>query len=128
MPDTPVLPESRLPDPLSPDTPCQPDCPVARAARILDGRWTTRILRDLLGGTRRYSALLRSLSGISPKVLSQRLRFLEQEGIIHKTTTPTVPPRTDYTLTPLGEQIRPVVEAMAVFGGRLGQPPGSDRT
>ncbi|GAB3130191.1 winged helix-turn-helix transcriptional regulator [Novispirillum itersonii] len=122
-------PESAAPTPSSSSDvlpaavgPCQPDCPVARAARILDGRWTTRILRDLLGGTRRYSELLHSLSGISPKVLSQRLRLLEQEGIIHKTTTPTVPPRTDYSLTPLGEQVRPVVEAMAVFGNRLQDP------
>lgn len=107
------------PQPLVTDAPCLPDCPVAKAARVLDGRWTTRILRDLLGGTRRYSDLLHSLSGISPKMLSQRLRFLEQAGLIRKTTHPVVPPRTDYTLTPLGEQIRPVVEAMAVFGGKL---------
>lgn len=120
MPPVPTPPVPSMPDRLPPaGTPCESGCPVAQAARILDGRWTTRILRDLLGGTRRYSDLLHSLSGISPKVLSQRLRFLEQAGIIHKTTTPTVPPRTDYTLTPLGEQIRPVVEAMAVFGSRL---------
>ena len=100
-------------------SPSQPDCPGTLAARILDGRWTTRILRDLLGGTRRYSELLHSLSGISPKMLSQRLRFLEQEGLIEKTTYPTVPPRTDYRLTPLGRQVRPVVEAMAAFGRQL---------
>jgi DNA-binding HxlR family transcriptional regulator len=96
--------------------PCAADCPVARAARILDGRWTTRIVRDLLPGKRRYVELLRSLAGISPKVLAARLRFLEAEGILTKTIYAEVPPRTEYQLTPLGFRLRSVIEAMASFG------------
>jgi len=99
--------------------PCAVDCPVERAARILDGRWTTRIVRDLLPGRRRYSELLRSLSGISPKVLAERLRFLEEQGMITKTIYPEVPPRTEYTLTPGGRRLAPVIEAMAAFGNGL---------
>ena len=99
--------------------PCADSCPVGRAARILDGRWTTRIVRDLLPGKRRYSELLRTLAGISPKVLAARLRFLEDEGIIRKKTYPEVPPRTEYELTAKGKRLQQVIEAMAHFGAAL---------
>jgi DNA-binding HxlR family transcriptional regulator len=99
--------------------PCAESCPVGRAARILDGRWTTRIVRDLLPGKRRYSELLRTLDGISPKVLAARLRFLEGEAVITKTIYPEVPPRTEYALTAKGKKLRPVIEALAAFGATL---------
>jgi DNA-binding HxlR family transcriptional regulator len=92
---------------------------VGRAARILDGRWTTRIVRDLLPGKRRYSELLRALAGISPKVLAARLRFLEDEEILRKTTYPEVPPRTEYALTTKGRRLQAVIEAMAKFGATI---------
>lgn len=103
--------------------PCALDCPVARTARLIDGRWTTLIIRDLLGGTRRYSALLRSLTGISPKVLAARLRFLEDEGVLLKTTYPEVPPRTEYRLSEKGRRLVGVIQAMAAYGEGLGQAP-----
>ena len=96
--------------------PCAQSCPVARAAELLDGRWTTRIVRDLLSGTKRYSDLQRSLDGISPKVLADRLRMLENEGILTKKIYPTVPPKTEYTLTSKGHALGPVIAAMAAFG------------
>lgn len=103
--------------------PCALDCPVARTARLIDGRWTTLIIRDLLGGTRRYSALLRSLTGISPKVLAARLRFLEDEGVLLKTTYPEVPPRTEYRLSEKGLRLVGVIQAMAAYGEGLDKPP-----
>ena len=99
---------------------CADACPVGRAAHILDGKWTTRIIRDLLPGKRRYSELLHSLTGISPKVLAARLRFLESEGMIHKKIYPEVPPRTEYQLTAQGRRLKPIIEAMAQFGAALG--------
>lgn len=99
--------------------PCQPSCPVAAAAAVIEGKWTTLVIRDLMGGTRRFSELLRSLDGVSPKVLTQRLRLLEELGLIHKEITPSIPPRTDYSLTPLGWELRPLIESMAVFGLKL---------
>ena len=99
--------------------PCADYCPVGRAARILDGKWTTRIVRDLLPSKRRYSELLHSLTGISPKVLAARLRFLESEGMIAKKTYPEVPPRTEYQLTAKGKRLQPIIEAMAQFGAGL---------
>ena len=106
-------------EPKNKPDPCAAACPVGRAAGILDGRWTTRIVRDLLPGRRRYSELLRTLDGISPKVLAARLRFLAREGVITKTIYAEVPPRTEYELTAKGQRFQPVIEAMAAFGAVL---------
>lgn len=99
--------------------PCDAQCPVARAADIIGGKWTTLIIRDLLGGSRRYSELQRSLDGVSPRMLAMRLAELEKAGLISKTITPSVPPRTDYALTKRGERLQPVIAAMAAFGATL---------
>lgn len=98
---------------------CTDECPVRRAALVIDGKWTTQIVRDLLPGKKRYSELIAGLPGISPKVLSQRLRMLEQLGLLTKTIYPEVPPRTEYELTRLGRELKVVIEAMARFGAVL---------
>jgi DNA-binding HxlR family transcriptional regulator len=103
------------------DASCDEACPVARTARLIEGKWTTRIVRDLLAGKKRYSELQRSLTGISPKVLAERLRFLEDEGLIEKTIYPVVPPHTEYRLTDLGRKLRGVIAAMARFGEALSE-------
>lgn len=103
---------------------CQPDCPVAAAAAVLDGKWTTLIFRELLGGKRRYSELQRALEGITPRMLALRLGELEARGVIAKTIYPTVPPRTEYALTDLGRAAGPVIAAMAEFGRALQQTHG----
>lgn len=95
---------------------CGPDCPVARANEVFGGKWTSLVLRDLIAGTRRYSELQRSLAGISPRMLADRLALLEVEGLISKRIYPVVPPKTEYSLTPRGEAAIPVIEAMAAFG------------
>ena len=105
--------------PTNPPTSCDDQCPVRKAARILDGKWTTLIVRDLLSGTKRYSELLGSLEGISPKMLAARLKFLEQNGILSKKIYPVIPPKTEYRLTPLGKGLKKVIAAMGEFGGRL---------
>ena len=92
---------------------------MRQTALIIDGKWTTQIVRDLLPGKKRYSELISGLPGISPKVLSQRLRMLEQRGLLTKTTYPEVPPRTEYELTRLGHELKVVIEAMARFGAAL---------
>jgi DNA-binding HxlR family transcriptional regulator len=95
---------------------CGDDCPVARAHDVLSGKWTTLILRDLIRGSRRYYELQRSISGISPRMLAQRLDMLEAAGLISRTVYPTVPPKTEYALTERGRGAIPVIEAMAEFG------------
>ena len=91
-------------------------CPVARTAKIVSGKWTLLIFRDLAGGTRRFNELERSLQGSSPKTLSQRLRSLEKAGMIERRSYPQVPPRVDYSLTPKGVALLPVIERMREYG------------
>jgi len=91
-------------------------CPVRVAASILDGKWTTRIGMELLGGTKRFSELQRALTGISPKILTTRLNMLIDHGLVEKTIYPVVPPKTEYKLTDLGQNLRGIILAMADFG------------
>ncbi len=98
---------------------CNPDCPVCKTARIIEGEWTTLIIRELLGGCRRYSELQRSLDGISPKVLAARLRFLAEQGLIERTVYDTIPPTTEYALTDKGSKFEQVIRAMASIGELL---------
>lgn len=101
---------------ISTNSACDDTCPVAVAADVLDGKWTTLIIRELLPGTRRYSELMRGLPGISPKMLAARLTMLMEHDIITKTIYPCVPPKTEYTLTPLGRELENLINAMAQFG------------
>jgi DNA-binding HxlR family transcriptional regulator len=94
------------------------DCPVARAAEIVGGRWTLLILRDLCAGERRFSELQRSLSGISPKTLAERLRFLERRGVVRRSVRGGVPGQVAYRLTPMGEGMAPVIDSLRAYGER----------
>jgi DNA-binding HxlR family transcriptional regulator len=93
-------------------------CPVARTAEIISGKWTLLIIRDLASGVKRFNQLERSLHGISPKTLSERLRSLEEEGIIVRQTFAEVPPRVEYSLTEKGYDLVGVIESMRGFGKR----------
>ena len=101
------------------DQSCNEECPVKKTAEIIEGKWTTLVIRELIRGKQRYSELQRALSGISPKVLSARLRHLEKWKLVTRTVYPTVPPTTEYELTELGRKLQGVIEAMAGFGGKL---------
>src|ERR1700736_498583 len=91
-------------------------CPVARTAEIISGKWTLLIIRDLVSGVKRFNQLERSLHGISPKTLSERLRSLEEEGIIIRQTFAEVPPRVEYSLTEKGYDLVCVIESMRSYG------------
>jgi len=105
------------------NTACDGDCPVKKTAGIIEGKWTTLVIRELIHGKQRYSDLQRALVGISPKVLTARLRHLEQWKLVKRTVYPTVPPTTEYELTGLGQRLEKVIKAMAEFGSEL---PGSN--
>lgn len=98
---------------------CTDECPVKLTADIIDGKWTTLVVRELLPGKKRYSEIQRSLKGISPKVLTTRLRFLEEKKIITRKVFATIPPTTEYKLTSLGKKLEQVLNAMAEFGLEL---------
>ena len=99
-----------------PSAACESNCPVQHAARLIEGKWTTLIVRDLLGGSKRFSELQRSLSGISPRLLTARLRLLEEEGVLLRQVYATQPPSTEYSLTLHGRRLQELIEAMAAFG------------
>ncbi len=93
-----------------------PICPVERTAAIISGKWTLLIIRDLTSGTKRFNQLERSLEGISPKTLSERLRSLEEEGVLHRQTYAEVPPRVEYSLTEKGRDLVGLIESMRGYG------------
>ena len=91
-------------------------CPVSRCAEIISGKWTLLVIRDLAEGACRFCELERSLTGISPRTLSLRLRALEEEGIVIRKTFPEVPPRVEYSLTVKGQALLPLIEDMRSYG------------
>lgn len=93
-----------------------PGCPIERSVRILEGKWTLLILRELMDDTQRFSDLLRALPGASPKTLTERLRAMEAQGIVHREVFPEVPPRVEYSLTELGRTLQPVIDALRDWG------------
>lgn len=98
------------------DPASQVGCPVARTARLMGNKWTPLIVRDLAFGQRRFSELERSLHGISPKTLSERLKRLEEARVIERQCYAEVPPRVEYSLTEKGHALLPVIEQMRSFG------------
>ena len=100
--------------------PDRTNCPVARALDLLGDRWTLLIVRDLLlDGPRRFSDFARTVAGSSPSILSNRLKRLEEVGLIERRFYSQHPPRAEYLLTPEGERLGPVLRALRQFGETL---------
>ena len=93
-----------------------PACPVETTLLLISDRWKVLILRDLLSGTKRFGELKRSVGTISQKVLTSNLRSMEADGLLVRQVYPEVPPRVEYTLTDLGESLKPVLDAMWNWG------------
>ena len=93
-----------------------PDCPVATTVQVIGSKWKLLIMRNLLVRPWRFNELHKNLEGISQKVLTDSLRSMESDGIIIRTVYPEVPPRVEYSLSPLGETMRPILEAMQAWG------------
>jgi DNA-binding HxlR family transcriptional regulator len=91
---------------------------IASAMEIIGNKWTALILRDLATGQSRFCNLEKSVGNINPRTLSQRLDDLESHGIITKKSFAEVPPRVEYTLTSKGQDLVPVLEAMATWGDK----------
>jgi DNA-binding HxlR family transcriptional regulator len=96
--------------------PVDSSCPVCRTAELVCGKWTLLLVRELAEGTSRFCELERSLTGISPRTLSLRLRALEEEGIVERQTFPEVPPRVEYALTEKGRALLPIIDDMRAWG------------
>ncbi|HEU4684559.1 MAG TPA: helix-turn-helix domain-containing protein [Nitrospira sp.] len=91
-------------------------CPAETTAELIGGRWKIVILWHLFRGVKRFSELRRVLSGVSHKVLTQQLRDMERDGLILRTVYAEVPPKVEYSMTPRGMTLQPVVEAMHRWG------------
>ncbi|MDR1599767.1 MAG: helix-turn-helix transcriptional regulator [Oscillospiraceae bacterium] len=93
-----------------------PDCPVATAVHLIGNKWKLLILRNLLVRPWRFNEMLRSVPGISRKVLTDNLRSMEVDGIITRTVYPGLPLRVEYALSELGGSMRPIIEALQAWG------------
>ena len=91
-------------------------CLIARTLDVLGDRWTLLILRDLMSGLQRYSDILENCAGMSPNVLSDRLKRLEAEGLVTRTYHRELPPRVEYALTPKGHSVRPILLSLIAWG------------
>ena len=93
-----------------------PECPVATIVQLIGNKWKLLIIRNLLVRPWRFNELQKNLDGISQKVLTDSLRSMETDGIITRTVYPEVPPRVEYALSELGESLKPILDAMKVWG------------
>jgi DNA-binding HxlR family transcriptional regulator len=98
-----------------------PACPVETTLTMISDKWKVLILRDLLTGTKRFGELKKSLTGVSQKVLTSQLREMEENSLVERKAYPEVPPRVEYSLTPLGRSLQPIMDAMRVWGEQYKQ-------
>lgn len=93
-----------------------PTCPVETTLMLIGDKWKVLILRDLMPGTKRFGELKKSIGSVSQKVLTAQLRAMEDSGLLTRTVYAEVPPRVEYTLTELGQSLRPILDAMWNWG------------
>ena len=93
-----------------------PACPVETTLSLIGNKWKVLILRDLMTGTKRFGELKRSVGDVSQKVLTAQLRDMEENELISRKVYAEVPPRVEYSLTPLGESLSPILSAMKNWG------------
>lgn len=98
-----------------------PACPVETTLMLISDRWKVLILRDLMEGTRRFGELKKSIGGITQKVLTANLRSMEECGLLIRKVYAEVPPRVEYTLTETGYSLKPVMDAMVLWGRQYQQ-------
>lgn len=93
-----------------------PACPVATMVELIGNKWKLLIIRNLLASTSRFGELKSGIPGISQKVLTDNLRALEADGLVVRTVFPEVPPRVEYSLSELGNTLRPLFKSMEEWG------------
>ena len=93
-----------------------PACPVETTLTLIGDKWKVLILRDLLTGTKRFGELKKSVGDVSQKVLTAQLRDMEGSGLVNRKVYAEVPPRVEYSLTELGASLKPILDAMVLWG------------
>ena len=95
---------------------CSEGCPVEACLEQISGKWKGLIVYHLIGETLRFNELSRKVGAITQRSLTKQLRELEADGIVHRKVFPVVPPKVEYSLTPKGEELRPVIAALGAWG------------
>lgn len=90
-------------------------CPFVTAQKLLQGKWAILILHALSEGTKRFNELERDIQ-ITHATLSSQLKYMEKEGLVHRTVYPEVPPRLEYSLTAMGRRFAPVLDSIRIWG------------
>ena len=93
-----------------------PACPVETTLMLIGDKWKVLILRDLMGGTKRFGELKKSIGTVSQKVLTAHLRDMEEKGLLTRKVYAEVPPRVEYTLTETGYSLKPILDSMWAWG------------
>ena len=93
-----------------------PACPVETTLTPIGDKWKVLILRDLLPGTKRVGELKKSIGSVSQKVLTSQLRDMEESGLVNRQVYAEVPPRVEYSLTELGQSLKPILDSMWNWG------------
>ncbi len=93
-----------------------PECPVATTVQLIGNKWKLLIIRNLLRAPQRFTEMRKSIPGISQKVLTDNLRALEEDGLVDREVFAEVPPRVVYSLSELGNTLRPIIDAMRDWG------------
>ena len=93
-----------------------PACPVETTLMLIGDKWKVLILRDLLPGPKRFGELKKFIGNVSQKVLTAQLRDMEEKGLVHRQVYAEVPPRVEYSLTELGQSLKPILDAMCSWG------------
>lgn len=93
-----------------------PACPVETTLTLIGDKWKVLILRDLLPGKKRFGELKKSIGSVSQKVLTAQLRDMEHSGLVNRTVYAEVPPRVEYSLTELGQSLKPILDALSAWG------------
>ncbi len=95
-----------------------PECPVATTIELIGSKWKLLIIKLLLNRPYRFNELMKTIDGISQKVLTDSLRSMEKDGIITRTVYAEVPPKVEYALSKLGNSLKPLINDMAKWGSK----------
>lgn len=104
---------------------CSAGCPVEAALELIGGKWKGLVLFHLLDGPVRFNALRRAIGGVTARVLTRQLRELEAAGLVHREAYPVVPPKVEYSLTPMGASLGDILMALQEWGIRWALPKDS---
>lgn len=94
------------------------ECSIEKTLNVIGGKWAFLVIRELFGGTKRFGELQRSITGVSPKALTDTLRHLEEQGVLERHAFATVPVTVEYQLTPKGRDLHRILKEMKLWAAK----------